>query len=379
MSTRIPLELSSTLDASQQATLLLGASAEVTPYSNETPTAEKAPVLVSIAANRTVDADEFAKLMLENGNQGTLPQARLVVNAVAAVLARLAGEYGAVTVQTPFGTVQTFVAGSVENPQDAADADANYAWLGVSLPEPFRRTVAAIETYVPSGACPAALKRIRDKATNAPRIVGTGEFYLEGLGLTFGRSDETLELWDAGAEAKVCDVAVAPDPAPSAVQFVCNLPRPVASGRYTLRLVTSAGGDRLWPLTIKADVAGGENPPQPLAVSRLKSTMFEADDTTWFQHDDTAEADAFNTVTGTGFGDDLAARILLKDAEGQVAATAEVSDLTRTSATEFTFKLFEPQSRPPDGDWEDGPVFLEVTGGGETVEFPVAFANPASN
>ena len=379
MSTRIPLELSSTLDASQQAALLLGASAEVTPYSNETPTAEKAPVLVSIAANRTVDADEFAKLMLENGNQGTLPQARLVVNAVAAVLARLAGEYGAVTVQTPFGTVQTFVAGSVENPQDAADADANYAWLGVSLPEPFRRTVAAIETYVPSGACPAALKRIRDKATNAPRIVGTGEFYLEGLGLTFGRSDETLELWDAGAEAKVCDVAVAPDPAPSAVQFVCNLPRTVASGRYTLRLVTSAGGDRLWPLTIKADVAGGEKAPQPLAVSRLKSTMFEAGDTTWFQHADTAEADAFNTVTGTGFGDDLAARILLKDAEGQVAATAEVSDLTRTGAGEFTFKLFEPQSRPPDGDWEDGPVFLEVAGGGERVEFPVAFANPASN
>lgn len=74
MSTKIPLELSSTLDATEQATLLLGASAEVSPYSNETPTAGKAPVLVSIAANRTVDADDFAKLMLENGNQGTLPQ-----------------------------------------------------------------------------------------------------------------------------------------------------------------------------------------------------------------------------------------------------------------------------------------------------------------
>ena len=265
MSTRSPLELSSTLDASQQATLLLGASAEVTPYSNETPTAEKAPVLVSIAANRTVDADEFAKLMLENGNQGTLPQARLVVNAVAAVLARLAEEYGAVTVQMPFGTVQTFVAGSVENPQDAADADANYAWLGVMLPEAFRRTVAAIETYVPSGACPAALKRIRDKATNEPHIADTGEFYLEGLGLTFGRSDETLELWDA--EAKVCDVAVAPDPEPSEVQFVCNLPRPVAAGRYTLRLVTSAGGDKLWPLTIKADVESAVVPAVKSIVS----------------------------------------------------------------------------------------------------------------
>ena len=83
-------------------------------------------------------------------------------------------------------------------------------------------------------------------------------------------------------------------------------------------------------------------------------------------------------MTGTGFGDDLAARIVLKDPEGRVAATAEVSDLTRTSATEFTFRLFE-QTRPPDGDWEEGPAFLEVTSGGETVEFPVAFANPATH
>ena len=66
MSTRIPLEISSTLDAATRATLLLGASAEVSPYANETDTAPKAPVLVSIAANRTVGADEFAKLMLEN-------------------------------------------------------------------------------------------------------------------------------------------------------------------------------------------------------------------------------------------------------------------------------------------------------------------------
>ena len=252
MSTRIPLEISSTLDAATRATLLLGASAEVSPYANETDTAPKAPVLVSIAANRTVGADEFAKLMLENGNQGTLPQARLTVNAVAAVLTRLASDYGSVTVQTPFGTVETYVAGSVANAQDAADPDENYAWLGVVLPEAFRRTVAAIETYVPSGACPAALKRIRDKATNAAHIADTGEFYLEGLGLTFGHPDETLALHDPDGDAKVCDVGVGPDP--SEVQFVCALPRAVAPGDYMLRLVTRAGGEKLWPLALKAKV-----------------------------------------------------------------------------------------------------------------------------
>ena len=119
------------------------------------------------------------------------------------------------------------------------------------------------------------------------------------------------------------------------------------------------------------------NRPQvPLSVAGLKSTMFDADDTTWFQHDGTEEADEFNTVTGTGFGEDLSARIVLKDSEGETAATAEVSELTRVSATEFTFKLFDPPTRPPDSDWENGPVFLEVTSGGTTVELQVAFVNP---
>ena len=106
------------------------------------------------------------------------------------------------------------------------------------------------------GGCELASAGRRTAALQArAHIVDTGDFYLEGVGLTFGHSDETLELIDPASDAKVCDVAVAPDPAPSEVQFVCSLPRPVASGEYALRLVTRAGGDKLWPLTLKADVA----------------------------------------------------------------------------------------------------------------------------
>ena len=128
-------------------------------------------------------------------------------------------------------------------------------------------------------------------------------------------------------------------------------------------------------LQLKFKVAANR-PQVPLSVTRLKSTMLDVDDATWFQHHGTAEDDAFNTVTGTGFGEDLAARIVLKDSEGAAVDTVEVSDLTRVSDGEFTFKLFEPPTRPPDGDWVDGPVFLEVTSGGTTVEFQVAFINP---
>ena len=33
-------------------------------------------------------------------------------------------------------------------------------------------------------------------------------------------------------------------------------------------------------------------------------------------------------------------------------------------------KLFEPQSRPPDGDWEDGPVFWAAPGGAAVFAAP---------
>ena len=125
-------------------------------------------------------------------------------------------------------------------------------------------------------------------------------------------------------------------------------------------------------LQLKFKVAANR-PQVPLSVTRLKSTMLDVDDATWFQHHGTAEDDAFNTVTGTGFGEDLAARIVLKDSEGAAVDTVEVSDLTRVSDGEFTFKLFEPPTRPPDGDWWGKQVLLTATIGGEEVRHWVRF------
>lgn len=204
--------------------------------------------------------------MPREGGQGTQAQARLTLNGMADVLSDLVDRYGAVTVQTPFGTIQTFVAGSVEDPMQVPDPDLNYAFLGVIVPEAYRRLFASIETYVPTNACPAALKRIRDKATGAAKIVGTDPFYLEGRGLTYGSDGEKLELLDPATSAKVADVAVETE-GRSLVQLVCRLTAPVSAGRYTLRLMTRAGqGAVLWPLDLGVDVEALPPPPPTLVA-----------------------------------------------------------------------------------------------------------------
>ena len=271
MKKQIPLEVSSTL-----GTIATDKPLEITPYANATGvTTEKAPVLIAVRSEGTVDADQFAARMPVAGGQGTAAQARLAINAIAAVLNDIVGEYGAITVNTPFGTVQTFVAGTLENANDAPDPDVNCAFLGVVVPEAYRRQFAQMTAYVPASACPAALKRVRDKATNAKGIVGTEPFYLEGVGMTIGGDGETLELLDAVTRDKLCDVAVDPE-TKSTVQFQCQLvpEAAIAAGTYLLRLTTLAGGEpgaALWPVELKVELLEAVTP------SKVPFTFCESD------------------------------------------------------------------------------------------------------
>ena len=270
MKKTIPLEVSSTLGR-----IATDKPLEISPYANATGvTTEKAPVLIAVRSTATVTAEEFAARMVKTGGQGTEAQARLALNAVAAVLGDLVEEYGAITVNTPFGTVQTFIAGTLENAQDTPDPETNRAFLGVVVPEAYRRQFAQMSAYVPTDACPVALKRVRDKATNAKCIRWTDPFYLEGRGMTFGGEGETLELLDMATRDKVCDIAVDAE-SKSPVQFQCTLSPQTAieAGEYLVRLTTLAGGEStLWPVELKVTVEAGEA-PDPLApkVTRVES------------------------------------------------------------------------------------------------------------
>ena len=271
----IPLEVSSTL-----VTIATDSPLAVSSYANATGvTTEKAPVLIAVRSRRTVGAEEFAERMRAVGGQGTLAQARLALNAVAAVTGDLVGEYGAISVQTPFGTIQTFIAGTLENATDAPDPEANAAFLGVVVPGVYGRQFAKMAAYVPLSACPAVLKRVRDVATSAGSIRGAAPFYLEGRGMTLGGAGETLELLDAVTREKLCDISV-DEATKSEVQFVCELPEGLnlASGSYLVCLTTLAGGEsKLWPTELKVGyVAVTPAPTKRIAITGCQ--RFEVDE-----------------------------------------------------------------------------------------------------
>ena len=269
MKRNIPLEVSSTLGR-----IATDKPLEISPYANETGvTTEKAPVLIAVRSAATVTAEEFAMRMVKTGGQGTEAQARLALNAIAAVLRELVEEYGAITVNTPFGTVQTYVSGTLENAQDAPDPETNRAFLGVIVPEAYRRQFAQMAAYVPAGACPVALKRVRDKATNRQGIAGTQPFYLEGRGMTIGGEGETLELLDPVTREKICDISVDAE-SKSGVQFLCTLAPQTAveAGDYLVRLTTLAGGETtLWPVEIKVALIAAVEPPVTPTVNDIAS------------------------------------------------------------------------------------------------------------
>jgi len=239
----------------------------ITPFANQGITSEEAPVLLTLASEKTIGIEEFSVKMVKTGGQGTQAQARLFLNGTLAVIEDLVDEYGAITVQTPMGTIETFIAGTVENPQDQPDPAKNYAFLAVVVPETYRKLFAKIETYVPTGVCPATLKRVRDKATNAKGICGVKPFYLEGRGMTIGAAGEKLELLSPLTFVKVADAAV--DAASkSLIQFLCTLSASatVAAGPYVLRLTTLAGGEVAWPIDLEVNLLEAVE-PTPIAES----------------------------------------------------------------------------------------------------------------
>ena len=270
MANALPISVSSR-NVSSMTTL----SVELNPFANEGITAETAPVLLSLESSDVVNAEQFAAMMPVVGGQGTEAQARLVVNSIAEVIRDLVEEHGAITVNTPFGTVRTFIAGTVENPTDQPDPEKNYAYLGVVVPEVYRRQFANIETYIPAAACPAALKRVRDRATGDNTIHGTAPFYIGGRGMTIGGEGETLELLSGDTYEKIVDIAV--DESKSNVSLVCHLPDSVAvaAGNYILRMTTLAGGDAgLWPLDLKVTVS---EPITPEMKPRVRITSFRVE------------------------------------------------------------------------------------------------------
>ena len=243
---------------------IMGAS-----FANAGATADAAHYLFSFETERGVNAAELAVKTQKEVNRGTVTEAELFWNTLCAVVVDLCDEYGAVTVQTPFGTIETRCAGSVDN-AFAQPAEGS-VYLDFVFSDAQRREFAKIEARVPAAGKSLRLVRVTThceggrKSREKVLLVGQ-PFHLEGYNMTYGGEGERLELWDAALAAKVCDVAVSTHAARDL--WFCVMPDiAVAPGRYKLVLNSFAGGDSLEQETLLVDVEGEPTPPEPIAES----------------------------------------------------------------------------------------------------------------
>jgi len=267
--TNLPLKVSS-----KSTDIELGGPITINPFANAGVTAEDAPVLFSLEADYVLNAESFASRMVKSGGQGTAAQARLALNGTEAVIEDLVDAYGAVSVQTPLGTIETFVAGTVEHAQAQPDPTTNYAFLGIVVPEAYRKLFASIETTIPSEVIRVSLKRVRDKATAKQAIFGTGAFYLKGRNMNYGETGTKLELQNYVTRVKVCDVAVdATTKSLSSLVWTLPATTAVPTGTYWLEL-TAKVGDKTCPVGLKVEVAEAVVPPPPVpTIAKVVDVM----------------------------------------------------------------------------------------------------------
>ena len=237
-------------------------------HANAGATADAARYLFSFETERTVNAAELAVKTQKEVNRGSVTEAELAISALKGVLLDLCEQYGAITIQTPFGTFVTRCEGSVDN-AFALPAEGS-VYLDFSFSDAQRREFAKIEARVPvAGESACKMSRVTTHYAagggSREKVLAVGQmFHLEGVNITYGGEGETLALWDTALAAKVCDVTV--NTHEVGTLWYCTMPDiAIAPGRYKLVLNTLAGGDSLIQLTLEVDVEGEPTPPGPIA------------------------------------------------------------------------------------------------------------------
>ena len=234
---------------------------------NKTATAAEAPLFVLNEIEDTVSAAKLAEKMIVKYPNGSVVEAGLFINGFAEVLADYFADEEAYTIQTPMGTVETSVAGSVEEPDAGYLTDENYPQLSLVAPVAWRKEAAKIEAYLPDSEKPCKITRVRDCESKSAELTVDESFYLEGVNLTYGGTGEKLELLENGT--KIADVTVTSHS--SKINFTCQIPSGTAIDEektHVLKLTTSAGTDKLWPCEIEVTLK------EPPVVTPTIEAMF---------------------------------------------------------------------------------------------------------
>lgn len=336
-------------------------SFSVTPNPNMMPASqEKAPVLLSVESAGSVEAQEFAERFAAKCSHIDTIEAVRRINAFGETLSGCAEE--GKNVQLGFMNLEINISGTVPD-TNAPLNEANEAFYSAVVSDAIRKTFSSLDTHIPTSVCPADVKRVRDVDSGANVILGTKPFYIQGVKLTYGKPGEKVELFDKTGATKLADVKVLD--ATSEISLKAQLPEALESGRYYLLVTTLAGGKTtLYPVGLNVTVEGEE-----LELTRIHSEALDEDDAC-------NEFGDQLVLCGTGFGVDLTAAFVIRDASGvELARQPESRDTVfiRKSAHEATFEITKNETGKADSLWRDNSVFVELTSGGKTVAKQVAW------
>ena len=209
---------------------------------NPTDTADSAPYLGSAVPAGSLAYDNILTKMVDSGTHMTVATARYLLEALYELVADEAKECARVST----GTVSFYPAISGSFPTEDADFDAerNKLYVDAELSQALQDKIGALEPGYAGEAGDAAagvkINSVYCQTTGEWNVIrGTGRFDIAGVNLTVpDGEDESLELWDAAAAEKVCDILV--DATDGGQRITAHLVsgRDVPKGKYKVRLAS---------------------------------------------------------------------------------------------------------------------------------------------
>ena len=248
---------------------------------NATPTADRAPYVGLAIPAGSLATDNILKSMIDQGTYLTNSTCQFFLDEFF--------EYAAETiaadiVRINLGTISIYpmIGGGFDSEDDTYREPRNSLYVGVTLAQGLRDTVAEIEPEFMGDAADESSVRIwsvMDIASQVFRTINRLQpFHIAGTDLTVPDGpDESLALYKTDGTTKVCDITVSEND--GGQRLVCSLETSaIAKGTYLVRLA-SHGLDPTTPLAVvshKVTVLAAE-PTTPPSVTNVRSASASQD------------------------------------------------------------------------------------------------------
>ena len=246
----------SSVQAGGRPLLGSGAGIDATVSENEGATAAKAPFLPHVRPDRTLDPAGFAA-EAARASGADEDMMRLMINLFSEVIDNLAFEYGAVRIETPFGVVETNIAGTIASVTSQIDTEKNYAYLSYTPGDNLQKAVSTLPFYNASESeAPFKVETVREDGTNAegPFQMGS-DVLVRGSGFV------------DGATVKLVDVVTGVETAATVKSvrgslLVVTIPTSLNVEHKHKVIVTQTIDDEEWPIESNKPIAVSPA-PQP--------------------------------------------------------------------------------------------------------------------